>query len=161
MDNKEKILRVLHENPKGLGYNQLKRKVYEKSLRRWLPELEIDGMIKIRKVKMRGGIRKLHLLTDKGKQLVKVMRLNAGIQEKFYKVCGVRSVNERLDLYSKILEDVFDFCLENPESVEVDNFGYIDRFVAVTMTAQKNVIDRKRKYWEELLRDKEIKRFED
>lgn len=83
MDNRDKILRLLFENREGLGYNELKQLVYEKSITKYRPELLRSGLVTIKKVKTRGGIKYLHMLTSEGIRYVEKSIFNENFLKMF------------------------------------------------------------------------------
>ena len=66
VSNRERILRELYKKREGLGHNDLRQIIHEKSLRRWLPELKKENLIEIKKVKVKGGRKHVHKLTLDG-----------------------------------------------------------------------------------------------
>ena len=98
---------MLSENPNGLGYNELKLKIYEKSLRKWLPILLNEGLIRVEKIRVKGGEKKLHIITDKGKEYLKRNRTIYHLErfiEEFDKLPKV----DRVKTFSKIFRDMFE-----------------------------------------------------
>ena len=142
MDCHDRILTILKEYPDGLGVRELKRKVSEKCVRLRLPELMDEGSVEVENQGVKRGQKKIIVITDFGREYLKVMGLNAAVQERFYKACKVRSIDEKIDLYLKILEDIFGYCLD------AGNKGSAMRLVERTNTAFRNIVDKKLKYVE-------------
>lgn len=129
MTNKERVLRILSDQIKkgikpkkrGLGYNELKLKVYEKSLRKWLPLLLKENLIRIEKIPVRGGQKKLHIITDKGREYVKRRRIVYQLErmiEEFDKL----SRFDKLKAISKIVRDVYEVFVWHGSLDDVRNF---------------------------------------
>jgi len=142
LDCHDRILTVLKEHSDGLGVRELKRNVSEKCVRFRLPELLDEGFVEIKNRGVKRGQKKIIVITDFGREYLTVMGLNEAVQEKFYKACKVRSINEKIDLYLKILEDIFGYCLD------AGNKGSAMRLVERTNTAFRNIVDKKLKYYE-------------
>lgn len=107
-----RILYLLYINPSGLGYNELKAEIYEKSLRAHLPKLLRENWIKIEPKLGRGGIKNVHLLTDEGKKEVRLRELKESMVGKVYKMGGFHTRQQKLDLFSELVADVCLLCYE-------------------------------------------------
>jgi len=97
----------LSKNPNGLGYNELKLKIYEKSLRKWLPVLLNEGLIRVEKIRVKGGEKKLHIITGKGIEYLKKSRIMYHL-EKFIEDFDKLSKVDRVKAFSKIFRDMFE-----------------------------------------------------
>jgi hypothetical protein len=65
------------------------------------------------------------------------MGLNEAVQERFYRACRVRSIDEKIDLYMKILEDIFSYCLDaGPKGSAMNLFKR-------TNTVFREIVDKK------------------
>lgn len=142
MDCHDRILTVLKEYPNGLGVRELKSNVSEKCVRLRLPVLLDESFVAIKNRDVKRGQKKIIVITGFGREYLKVMGLNEAVQERFYKACKVRSINEKIDLYLKILEDIFGYCLD------AGNKGSAMKLVERTNTAFRNIVDKKLKYYE-------------
>ena len=114
-----KILFVLYENREGLGYNELKHKIPEKSLRKYLPNHIKQGYVRIEERKVRGGIQHMHILTQEGRDYVKfsseIEKIENEFREKFglaYSDIDKMAFKKKLELYEKIFVSLFEDCLK-------------------------------------------------
>jgi DNA-binding PadR family transcriptional regulator len=107
--NKDRILRELYTNQGGLGHNELREVIHEKSLRRWLPELEKEKLIEVARVRVRGGRKHLHKLTAKGVEYVQRNRLSENFLRTLLGLQGKHpnSINILQDFAQKMLDELY------------------------------------------------------
>jgi len=105
---RNKILRLLYENREGLGHNEMKADVGEKTLRKWIPELKRKKFIKIDDVKGLGGTKHVHVLTLKGIEYVERNVVSEKFLKRFLELYDAYSEEERLKILSQIFRDMFE-----------------------------------------------------
>lgn len=141
-----RILRALKDNPKGLGIRELKRKTSEKCVRLWLPKLHALEYVKYKNPNAKRGQMKPVLITHKGLTYKKFLEEIDGLEKMFIETFGVNSANDKvsilqfekkLDLYEKLLMDIFDICLKTDPKFAL-------RFLNITLFVVKSVLQRKR-----------------
>jgi DNA-binding PadR family transcriptional regulator len=137
LNNEDKILFVLYGHPEGLGYNELKLKIYEKSLRIYLPQFFKNGWVETKEANCRGGRKKLHFLTDSGKEEVKIRALRESAVDKAYEVWGVHSTREKLKIFSELVADL---CLSHIDS-KVFNQAFQDGLALAVKRKQIEVLN--------------------
>lgn len=146
LDCEVKILNVLKDNPKGLGVRELKRKTTEKCVRIWVPKLYDIGYVEYKNPNAKRGQIKTLLITDKGKNHLRVMREIEKLEKEFMKQYGVSlekdDVNafkfeKKLFLYEKLLMDIFEDCLKADPKIAL-------RFLKTTLFVVRKALDKKR-----------------
>lgn len=145
MDCESRILRALIDNSKGLGVRELKRKTSEKCVRNWLPELLHRGYVNYNP-KAERGKKKIVVITERGVNHRNLLHEIEKIEKKFLKEYGIPSADDtvltvlfekKLDLYEKLLMDIFSTCLETDYKIAL-------RFLNMTLFAVRKVLDKKR-----------------
>lgn len=138
-----RILSVLKSNPRGLGVRELKRKTSEKCVRLRLPKLRDAGYVEFKNPNAKRGERKIVLITEKGKHHLRIVREIEKIENEFMKKYGVSTeeidiltFEKKLDIYEKVLVDIFDACLKADSRSAV-------RFLKITLFVVRKVLDKK------------------
>jgi len=144
LECESRILEALKDNRlEGLGVLELKRKTSEKCVRLWLPKLYKRGCIEYRNPAAKRGQKKIVVITEEGLNYDKFLREIKDIEKEFMKDYGVRSdsvcvicFEKKLDLYEKVLMDIFDICLKTDSKFAV-------RFLNTTLFVVRKVLDKK------------------
>jgi DNA-binding PadR family transcriptional regulator len=141
-----RILRVLKDKyPNGLGILELKRRTSEKCVRLWLPKLYERGCIEYKNPDAKRGEKKIVVITEEGLKDETLWREIRDIEEEFLKKYDVHSnennvdmlrFEKKLDLYEKVLMDIFDVCLRTDSKFAL-------RFLNTTLFVVRKVLDKK------------------
>lgn len=144
LECENRILEALKDNRReGLGILELKQKTSEKCVRLWLPKLYKRGCIEYKNPDVKRGQKKIVVITEEGLNYDKFLREINDIEKEFMKIYGVRSdsvrmicFEKKLDLYEKVLMDIFDVCLKTDSKFAL-------RFLNITLFVVRKVLDKK------------------
>ena len=146
MKSDEKILDILRENPKGLGYNELRLKgVHDKFLRKFLPKHIENGFVRLEKKAVRGGIKHVHFLTDKGRDYIKMSIEIQKIENEFLQKFGIQSTSnvetytleKKLSLYEKISLSIIEDLLKIDDNCAVH---FLEMMFSIAQTVKERMI---------------------
>jgi hypothetical protein len=109
---KNDILLALYNNRQGLGHNELRNEgINPSNLHKWLspknPQLVHEGLVRIEKTKVKGGMKKLHFLTQKGIDYMNRHVTGSQYLKRFFKVYDAATPSEKLQGLEKIYQDLF------------------------------------------------------
>ena len=119
--NDKEILRELRDHENGLSYNQLKRKVYEKSLRKQLPLLHAEGYITINPLNAKRGQKKTYKITARGLKYLSASGYLMQL-EVFFKEFDHVKDKDKFSGLSGIIAKLFEYSNElflNENNIEV------------------------------------------
>jgi len=133
---------VLKDNPKGFGVRGLKIKTSEKCVRNWLFRLYELGYVSY-EPKLKRGKKKIVSITEKGLRHLMLLKEIDKLEKEFKQRYRISSEDisslkfeRKLDLYEKLLTDIFDDCLKA-------NYKIALRFLNTTLFVIRKVLDKK------------------